>query len=353
MRRIAEFDGVRGLAALTVVAYHIFVSRVPWAWAAVDVFFALSGYLITSIILEHGGAPGFLPAFYARRGLRIWPIYYLLLLVMAVLWLDDRTAIPFYLTYTQQVPRYWNGAMPQWTGVAHTWTLALEEQFYLVWPALVLVAGRRRTAPLALALALASIAARAGGVHFWVLAGRCDGFLLGAMLAALGGDADAARARRRVLRVAAVSGTLAVMLVACLALAGRLIDAGGPAVYAWHVTVASLGSLAVLALLVLYAGHPVLAPLRFGPLVYLGTISYGLYLFHYPITMRSDLLRRILHVGPGPVLWGTETALSLVVAVASWHLIEKPILRLKDLVPYRGRAAAAGVRRAEAGVGAA
>jgi peptidoglycan/LPS O-acetylase OafA/YrhL len=125
MRRIAELDGLRGLAAVTVVAYHIFIFRLPWGWAAVDIFFVLSGYLITAIVLKHGQSWAFLPAFYARRGLRIWPIYYLLIMILALRGLDDAAALPYYLTYTQQVPCYWGCEMPLWLLMQHTWTLAL------------------------------------------------------------------------------------------------------------------------------------------------------------------------------------------------------------------------------------
>ena len=74
--RIPELDGLRGLAALGIVLYHSNPKRLPAGWAAVDLFFVLSGFLITSIILRHGREAGFLRNFYLRRGLRIWPIYY-------------------------------------------------------------------------------------------------------------------------------------------------------------------------------------------------------------------------------------------------------------------------------------
>jgi len=242
--------------------------------------------------------------------------------------------VPYYLTYTQQVPRYWGGVPPVWTGMLHTWTLALEEQFYLVWPALVLLAGRRWTGPLALALAVGSIALRATGVHCWVLAGRCDGFALGAFLATVLADPSAERARRRVRWWAVGALALVLPIVAGLARAGRLIESGGLEAYGWHVTVASLVAFALVALVAGHAGCALLAPLRAAPLVYLGTISYGLYLFHFPITLWAMDLRASVGVEPGPLLWAGELVLIVAAAVVSWHLIEKPILRLKGLVPY-------------------
>jgi peptidoglycan/LPS O-acetylase OafA/YrhL len=335
MRRIAELDGVRGLAAVSIVVYHIFWTRLPWGWAGVDVFFVLSGCLITTIVLEHGGSPQFLSTFYARRGLRIWPIYYLLLLLLVLFWNGEPGSLGYYLTFTQRIPYYWGGAMPDWTGIAHTWTLALEEQFYLVWPALVLLAGRRWTAPMALGLALASIAARGCGAHHYVLLGRCDGFALGGFLGAMLVDRQSERARRRVYGWAAGLAVLALVLAAWLGMEGHLVSTRSPLHYRVHVTIASLGSFVLVALVALNVGHPWLACLRLRPVGYLGTISYGLYLWHHPITQLSFELKELLGVGPGPVLWAAEIGLSLAAAVVSWHLIEKPILRLKDLVPYQ------------------
>lgn len=337
MRRIAELDGLRGAAAVMVVAFHIFMNRLPWGWAAVDVFFVLSGYLITTIVLKQGQGPSwhFLAAFYTRRGLRTWPIYYLLILVLVLWGSNAPRALPYYLTYLQQAPRYWGGEVSGWVAMEHTWTLALEEQFYLIWPALVLIAGRRRTGPMALALAVASIAARGAGAHWFLLAGRCDGFALGAFLAAVLGNPDPARGRRLALRWAAGLGAIALLLAIGLAAQGRLLAVGDPTYFRAQATIASLASFALVALVTCSINHPLLAPLRMAPLVYLGTISYGLYIYHYPIVMSSQAICRYLGVRPGPVLWGTEALLTLAAAVASWHLIEKPILRLKDRVPYR------------------
>jgi peptidoglycan/LPS O-acetylase OafA/YrhL len=336
MRRIAELDGLRGAAAVLIVAYHLFKDYPPGFWAAVDLFFVLSGYLITAIVLRHACSWRFLLAFYARRGLRIWPIYYLviLILVLGVGRRGDLVALPYYLTYTQQLPHYWGGAMPDWPEMGHTWTLALEEQFYLIWPALVLLGGRRWTCLLASALAIAALEARVAGAYWWVLAGRCDGFALGGLLAAILAGPDADRARRSARSWAVVLGALAILLCAGLAATGRLMVAGGTVTTPLRVTIASLGSFALVALVVCHAGHPLLAPLRTRLLVYLGTISYGIYLYHYLIIKLCAAVGNSWNLGTGPALWLTEIVLTLAAAVTSWHLIERPILRIKDRFQY-------------------
>ena len=150
--RIPELDALRGIAAVVIVIFHSNVRRFPWGWAAVDLFFVLSGFLITGIVLRHGGSRGFLSRFYIRRALRIFPAYYLVVLGLVVFRnmlprpVDPRGLI-YELTYTQFLPYYWFAEAPRYSPyLGHTWTLAIEEQFYLVWPALILLAGRSRAA---------------------------------------------------------------------------------------------------------------------------------------------------------------------------------------------------------------
>jgi len=83
--RVAELDSLRGAAALAVMIFHVKPGWLPFGWAAVDLFFVLSGYLITSIILRQGQTPGFLRNFYIRRGLRTWPIYHIAIAVIIIL----------------------------------------------------------------------------------------------------------------------------------------------------------------------------------------------------------------------------------------------------------------------------
>jgi peptidoglycan/LPS O-acetylase OafA/YrhL len=174
------------------------------------------------------------------------------------------------------------------------------------------------------------------GVNWWLLAARCDGFALGGLLAIILADPMAERARKRAIIWSSGGGALAMLLVALLAATGRLLDIGGPITMGVRTAVASLGSFALVALLICHAGHPLFAFLRSRPLVYLGTISYGIYLYHHPIVLSSRPLSNFIGISPGPALWTIECALTLGVAALSWHLIERPILRLKDRISYRG-----------------
>ena len=118
-------------------------------------------------------------------------MYYLTvgLIALAGPWLPvktDMAGLGYYLTYTQNAPLYWSGVVPKFSPyVAHLWTLANEEQFYLIWPALVCLVGARRVVPLAVLVAAVSVLARGSGFDTWLLLARADGFALGGLLAAI------------------------------------------------------------------------------------------------------------------------------------------------------------------------
>jgi peptidoglycan/LPS O-acetylase OafA/YrhL len=169
-----------------------------------------------------------------------------------------------------------------------------------------------------------------------LLAARCDGFTLGGLLAIILADPIAETARKRAMTCAVGLGALAMLLVALMAATGRLFDVGGPITMGVRTTVASLGSFALVALLICHAGHPLFGFLRSRPLVYFGTISYVIYLYHHQIVLSSRPLCNFIGISPGPALWAIECALTLGVATLSWQLIERPILRLKDRIPYPG-----------------
>ena len=138
---------------MNVLIYHIKPEAFALHGIRVDLFLIMSGYLITSILLRKSEAENFLPTFYLRRILRIWPIYLLALLVLVAANLVlgspfPMNGLPNYLTFTQNIQHYWTDRVPSFNWYfSHTWSLALEEQFYLVWPLLFGLVGRRRLIP--------------------------------------------------------------------------------------------------------------------------------------------------------------------------------------------------------------
>ena len=191
MQRVKELDSIRGLAALTIVIYHLWFPTVGVFGLAVDLFFVLSGYLITTIILDNALTEGFLVSFYVRRSLRIWPVYYLTLLAVvlinALLPVSENLGdLPFYLTYTQELAHCCMGREPSFPlAFRHTWSLAIEEQFYILWPVMIWIGGRRALFTMALGSIALAVISRACGVNHFILLTRCDGLALGGLLAGL------------------------------------------------------------------------------------------------------------------------------------------------------------------------
>jgi peptidoglycan/LPS O-acetylase OafA/YrhL len=334
--RLPELDGLRGLAALAVVVFHLSHHRwLPWGWAAVDLFFVLSGYLITGIILRERASTGFVRRFFARRSLRIWPIYYATILVLWTLDLAPSGALAWHLAYLQFTPMY---AMPGvtltpvtipgfWYGVGHTWTLAVEEQFYLLWPFLGLLAGRR-FAFIAVLMWVTAIVMRALEFAPVLLLTRCDGLVLGALLAMFSFERRSVRAQTLT--------TTALVLAAGAALLAIPLSSN---VFRFLMVALICG--AILCATLRLRGTRYIAWLRSRPLVWLGTISYGLYLYH-------NVLRNYFYAIDsrfGPFAPETEFVLllaaSVAVAAASWYFFERPILGLKRHFEYRGTGQAA------------
>jgi peptidoglycan/LPS O-acetylase OafA/YrhL len=341
--RISELDGIRGIAALAIVVFHARPTWLPLGWAAVDLFFGLSGFLITSIVLEHGKSPRFLRQFYLRRGLRIWPIYYLTIFSFILFrhYLPQRcdwSGLWYYLTYTQDLPLYWSNTASRFHAfLDHTWSLAIEEQFYLLWPVAVLFCGARRVPMLAIGCAGVSVLGRCLGWPASLLLTRMDGLVLGGMIAAI--------LHRRCLNRRRAGWLFGSMIVlGCVGAAGigmtlgltsRQLAVSGPGLLA--INAAGTG---VIGIAVTFANTLWLAPLRFNLFTYLGKISYGLYLYHYVILRISAGRLRLWAPWEMPAGRQALTILLCFAAASlSWVLIERPILRLKGRFAYARRGA--------------
>ncbi len=365
-------DGLRGVAVLLVLAFHLLhaegeggaVERVLLGatrsgWAGVDLFFVLSGFLITGILLDARGSPGYFRAFYARRVLRIFPLYYaylaalFLLVPLLVPSLDVKRESQGWLwTYLGNVLFARAGGFEASPYTGHFWSLAVEEQFYLAWPVLVLLLPRRRLALLCVALVGAAFALRLG-IHrttfnataaYVLTPARMDALAMGALVA-IGAREPGWWPRIR--RAAPPALAVSVAAVAAVWIRQGGLFGGDPVVQVW-----AFGPLAVAfaAVLVLAlgggAGSPLARILRAPALREAGKYSYGLYVLHYPIFLALEgagvtslvlagaLGSRLLGILAFAAVAGTATG---VAALLSWHLLEKRFLRWKDLVPYGPR----------------
>ena len=198
--RIKELDAFRGLLALGVMFFHLYPQGLFWLWSCVDGFFVLSGFVITRLLMSTSLDAKGLISFYARRALRIWPVYYLTLLAALTLHvgysikngepLGGISGGPQSFLFLQHVQFYWQSIQDyidlnyiRWFG--HSWSLAVEEQFYWLWP-LVIILWRNRIGCLLTACVLllaTSVWLRHAGFLVFILGARADGLALGSLMA--------------------------------------------------------------------------------------------------------------------------------------------------------------------------
>jgi len=347
-----QLDGVRACAVFMVFVSHwipwSYQGGFPWNNFGVDLFFVLSGFLITDILL-HGrryleeGEQGLfltLRQFYVRRALRICPLYFVFLIgyaLTAPTLVNELT--PWLWTYTLNLFRVlidhnWEGP------ISHLWSLSIEEQFYLVWPWVILLTPRRFLLPVLLLsvaigptakviLGLNEVSERA--IRFFTLS-RMDTLALGGLLAY-------AVHRHGLLPISQsrLPGWLfwAGLPVFCVVVGLRAVGIGSTN---WMILELSAETL-LCGWVVLRAaqGFPGLLGrfLASAPLVYLGQISYGLYLLHKPIPSILQAYGIDTNGIPAGIGFFLYAVLAILAASISWYLLERPINRLKRNFPYR------------------
>lgn len=358
VRTLPGLDGLRALAVAAVIAYHLAPTSLPGGFLGVDVFFVLSGYLITSQLWVRSSGGGIdLLDFWRRRVRRLLPAVIALVLACAVAmgvldrsggrsFLGDALAA---LTYTSNWwyiahQRSYFEAAGRPPVLQHLWSLAIEEQFYLLWP-LVLVGAarlvphalrrRRLLRTLAVAGALVSVALMGVGtalahapqradVSRWYFGSDAHGFglLAGAALALHRGGAGFAADRplRRATARDTRAGWLALLVVLAVVLRA---DAWSPWVYRWGFAVLALAMTALVA--VAARPGPFARLLGARPLVLVGQRSYGLYLWHWPVVCftRPQLDLPL----DGLPLLALRLVLTVVLTEASYRFVETPIRR--------------------------
>lgn len=323
---IPALDGVRALAALAVVHGHLpdWATFMPTAWGglAVNVFFCLSGFLITRGLLENRDAKGALWEFWKRRALRILPPMLIVIVIFAIVRPDWGTVAAGTYWYNFYAP-YDHTLHP----LRHTWSLALEEQFYAIWPLVILFMPRPRAIRLViLAMAVPAILVfiyqfasqtewRNEVIFRWTPFQMCY-LAVGAFIAIF--EVEIRSKPRRYL----MNGALLVV-VGGLAYSFPVLHAG-PQYWFWVLLTAPGLFLIALSL----AGFKGLGNfvLSFGALTAVGRVSYGLYLYHLPIFWAFDT--EAAQAWPPIILAVLLTALAVW---TSWILIEKPALRLKSV----------------------
>jgi len=345
------FDGLRAVAVIPVLLFHASVSWARGGFLGVDIFFVLSGFLITRLLLEERELTGriALLRFYVRRALRLFPALVAVAVASAVyawIWLDHGQAVramhDLFAAATYRMN--WVEALhqqPPFGLLDHTWSLSIEEQFYLLWPLGLLLAYRlgrgRGVFVAAVGGAALSALTRAllwhGGapVHrvYYGLDTHADGLLLGCALAAF--TLYRPRAARDAMSgtVGRVAGPVAMAMLALAASQTALFSKGLPT---WLYPIVAVLTVVVIA--DVWAGGSLERVLRPAPLVAIGRISYGLYLWHWPVFLVLNPTRTHLSEWP---LTLVRLVVTFAVAVVSFFAIEQPFLRLKKRFEPAGR----------------
>jgi peptidoglycan/LPS O-acetylase OafA/YrhL len=335
---IPELQGLRGLAVLAVVFYHChprlegtwvhYASL--WGWAGVNLFFVLSGFLITSILLESRSKEKYFRNFYGRRALRIWPVYVLVLVIVYLNapWFIGPTisaavkSAPW-LAYIFFVQNLFHLTLPP--AIGPTWSLAIEEQYYFLWAPIV----RFLRAPWMLAAVLgaalvASPLLRLANFPWMTLTNtliHLDGIALGSLIAL--GLHTLGLSRRHWLWMG-----LCAML---LGFAATATIAGGTAFLDSALAVAFAGAM-LAAIASTGARNPISAALRSGPLAFYGRISYGLYMIHIMVFICFgwfDLRMDRYGLAGNLAAVAFRLAASTLFATLLWYGFESRILKLK------------------------
>lgn len=314
--RFLELDTLRGVATLFIVAAHIKLDPLFWTWSLMDMFFVLSSFLLTRIVFEKCTDARGVIAFYGRRIERIWPLYFLtvsVLFVIAILInaryqsaVFDLTAFARLYSFSQYSEMLFHPVAGENTipFARHLWSLAIEEQFYVLLPLAILLLRRLPAllgAVLLLGVVVFAVQQRAADPNLYILSSHADAFALGSLMA-LGFpllSAHAVLAKRLLWITAALSfGGFSVYLVE--GYGSLLAGQAAPFYAAWPATLSTVFWAAAISLLALHRGHARLAAMRLPQLVYLGYLSYAIYLVHYPILrlLPNALAARITGLSP-------------------------------------------------------
>ena len=337
---IPELDGLRGLAIALVLIYHCHQKLesshldvvAQWGWVGVNLFFVLSGFLITGIIADSRSDPHFFRNFYARRALRIWPVYVLVLLLnyffvpllFGSFWWgvhEMRTAPwAYYVFFVQNL---FFITLPGTLGP--TWSLAIEEQFYVFWAPFARIVRNRALVPFLIAVLIASPFIRLANFSFLTRTHtltHLDGLAMGSLIALAIREYQIPRLRLRwvatSLVLCGVSGVI-LMLLHGSAFTDSLLALGFGGMLLWALLITGQRT---------WYGRLLTA----GPLNYLGTISYGLYMIHilcFVVIGSFDLKMERFGLWGDLAVVAARLVISIGAASLMWYGFEKPILRWK------------------------
>lgn len=356
--RDGALDGLRAIAIILVLLRHLPNGdpnlgwrAIPFkiadaGWVGVDLFFVLSGFLITGILLRTRTLPHRFRSFYARRSLRIFPLYYLALVIAFFLppllahcsWVDAREQLPYWLYFANFRS---SDIVSSCVRVGHFWSLAIEEQYYAIWPAVVFLASMRAARRICIGIVLLAIATRIGLVlshsdwraYYWTHA-RADALACGSLVAFAATTSEGRRLLSRwSLPIAIVTGAMLAPLVWWNRLDAVFRTDATAMTQTLRVLVPFVLALFFSAMLVLaLERRPFRRVLDNAPFRFLARYSYGIYVWHLMV------IELVIRSTPMLPIWARAIAAALasvLAAMLSYHLFEVRFLALKRYFPSR------------------
>jgi peptidoglycan/LPS O-acetylase OafA/YrhL len=352
--------GIRALGIASVLIYHSNFKTMPGAWAMLQVFFVLSGFLITAMLSAEGKRNGriSMKAFYSRRAVRLLPPLLLTIALMGIyaafvsvadasqrIWGDSSAALFYYADYRQAF-----GHEPFFGFLAQSWSLSVEEQFYIIWSVLMVVAvavGRRRLAyGFAIVGIVLSISDRLylslSAPHFdtatftriyYAFDTRADALLIGCLLGLLASDGYLSGWSERAKRMVVVAAAASTVFMVWILFEAPLFRED---LVIWQLPATTLACALVIVYFVVCPSGLGSRAVGIGLLVFVGDLSYMIYVVHFPVYLA--LQPNGTHWG----FWPTELlrlAIIFAIAIASWFLVERPLMRWRQRSAARSGAA--------------
>ncbi|OGT66675.1 MAG: hypothetical protein A2993_03995 [Gammaproteobacteria bacterium RIFCSPLOWO2_01_FULL_47_190] len=361
MKKIIELDGIRGVAIALVLIWHYFATQL-WVqdgtllyyfrymsaltWSGVDLFFVLSGFLIGGILLDQRGRSHYFSTFFIRRICRIFPLYFMVLLLFVILskivpsglrWLfNDPYPLWTYVTFTQNYLMGGGGFGSDWLGV--TWSLAIEEQFYLVLPFLVFYIRGKWFIPILVIMIIGSPVARylvdGMGSYIYTFC-RADSLMSGVLLAWLVRRNGFLEFTQKYCHLVITTFFILLLIIAYLTF---LVTQTGDVI---NHFVFAIFYVVFILLATIYQGAPQAGILRNSFLCWLGSRSYGIYLLHQGISatvhaMNGNYPPRISNYGEAFITL-SALLITLVLAELSFRYYESPLIKLGHKLRYGSR----------------
>jgi len=358
------YEGLNGLRAISIILVLIFHGKIEFigkylGWVGVDLFFVISGFLITGILLNSKRDSRYFQKFYIRRVLRIFPIYYLVVIGVCLFYLmleKEGAGFIYYLTYLQN---FFVAITNSGYGLlGHTWSLAVEEQFYLFWPFVVYLTSIRNLKKISFILIafvpLIRFYFSLNGYHIFyqnsLIISRADTMAIGSIIAILIHSENITISRMRLLSYLLISSGLVCSLL-LLHFIGNNISGNG-IIGGWisckgglflevpygHLLFTAIGFISAgLIMKVVFKTSKIssfVSSVFENKIInYIGTISYGLYLFHWPIFLIVDQIAIKFHFDLNiHLIFLVKLLLSFIVSSISWHYFESWFISKKNLI---------------------